>query len=446
MKNISALLTFRNSIIIFLIFYTLVTFAYVVKIPMAYLNFYAEDGLLFYQTAKDFSFPNDFLMPATGYSILVSRIIGRLITFFPVNILPQVNFIFVCIFIAFFCTVILRNLSNLISNNFLRVLSSLSLILLPIINFELMASSSSLHFLLLFPATLILINLRNGESINGADIFVLALTFLSDPISIIVLPALIKIESIKISKLLHSNNKIIYIIIFCCIALQGLYVAYSLSQGHRGISGNGSILKTIYLYLDRVVGSTLIPNFGFVSSNDFVSGLLTSKLLLRAGATIVISTIIVSMVVYLWRKSKNDVTVVRRPLQNIVLLFVVSSFYWAFSGYFFNPEPRYAIFPGLCLVAIICILFDVCASQKMIINHGFIWLKKSGVVFLLFLFISTWLFSIKPSPIRTTGTTWESELVTARNSCNNLGQENVNLHILPITGSWFVTMKCSELQ
>jgi len=183
-----------------------------------------------------------------------------------------------------------------------------------------------------------------------------------------------------------------------------------------------------------------------VNSNDFVSGLLTSKLLIRAGATIVIFTIIVSMVVYLWRNSKNDVTVVRRPLQNIVLLFVVSSFYWVFSGYFFNPEPRYAIFPGLCLVAIICILFDVCASQKMIINHGVIWLKKSGVVFLSFLFISTWLFSITPNSVRTAGTTWESELVTARNLCNSSDQEYVNLHILPTSVNWFVTMKCVELK
>ena len=64
---------------------------------MAYLNFYAEDGSLFFQDAKDFSFPIDLLVPAGGYFVLVSRIIGRLITFFPVEILPLVNFILVCV-------------------------------------------------------------------------------------------------------------------------------------------------------------------------------------------------------------------------------------------------------------------------------------------------------------------------------------------------------------
>ena len=42
---------------------------------MAYLNFYAEDGVLFFQEANDLPFPLDFLKPATGYIILISRII-----------------------------------------------------------------------------------------------------------------------------------------------------------------------------------------------------------------------------------------------------------------------------------------------------------------------------------------------------------------------------------
>ena len=73
-------------------------------------------------------------------------------------------------------------------------------------------------------------------------------------------------------------------------------------------------------------------------------------------------------------------------------------------------------------------------------------IQKSGVLFVSGLLISTWIFSIKPSSIRTEGPTWESELISARNSCNNSDQEFAKLRILPITVKWFVTLKCAKLK
>ncbi len=452
MKNISpvstilTLLTSGKLIISALIFFTIVVLAYVAKIPMAYLNFYAEDGILFFQDAKDLPFPIDLLVPAGGYFVLVSRIIGRLITFFPVEVLPLVNFIFICVAIAILCAVTWRNLSNFISNALLRLLCCLSLIFLPIINFELMASSSSLHFLLLFPATLILINFRNGESLSGIDTCVLVLALLSDPLSIIIgLVVLLRPLNLKIWESTSSINKRIYVIIFFCIALQGLCAAYTLSLGHRKISGSGSLLKTIYLYLDRVVGSSVIPNWGFVNSNDFISGMVTTTLLLRGSVALIIVIFVALLVFHLWRNSKNDAKVSRRPLHNLLLLLVASSFYWLFAGYLFNPEPRYAIFPGLCLIAVILMLFDVFikakGDQKSLIQR----FRRSGIFFVSLLLVATWIFSITPSSLRTVGPTWNSELLAARSMCDKPGQEIVKLRILPSSVSWFVTMKCSEV-
>ena len=267
-------------------FYLLVSFAYIIKVPMAYMNFYAEDGIIFYQEARDLPFPIDLLKPATGYLILISRIIGRLITLFPIEILPVVNFIIVCIAIAFICSVTWININEIISNFYLRLICCSSIIFLPILNFELMASASVLHFILLFPFTLILINYRNKKSINKIDIFILSLTLLSDPLSVMFIIILFKRENFKNWKLIFAKNKILYMIIICCIFLQSFAALSSLVTGGRKISHAGSILKTVYLYLDRVVGNAILPNWGFINSNDYVSGLLNSKIIIRGGFTL----------------------------------------------------------------------------------------------------------------------------------------------------------------
>ena len=419
---------------------------------MAYLNFYAEDGKYFFQEANDLPFPMDLLKPL-DYIILISRIIGRLVTLFPIEILPLINFILVCLAIAFLCAVTWSNLADLISNTYLKLISCCSIIFLPIINFELLASSSSLHFILLFPATLILINLRNEKSINNSDIFVLALTFLSDPLSIMCLTILAKPENLKNWRLLHSRGKYIYAIIFICVALQGLCSLYTLSMGSRKLNAS-SLLKTGYLYLDRVVGSSLIPNWGFVNSNDFYSGILSTKIFLRGGVALIIVMGLVFLALHVWREMKTDNQTIYRPIENVIIIILVSASYWLFAGYFFNPEPRYAIFPGLCLITGILVLVDCLTKEEYAKEeYGKKYLMsrihKSGVFFVSVLFISTWVFSTKPSPIRIVGPTWESELISARNSCNNSKQEFaklVTLPTLPTTANWFVMLKCDKLK
>ena len=433
---------FRNTVK----FYFLITFAYGLKVPMAYLNFYAEDGVLFFQDANDLPFPLDFLKPATGYIILISRIIGRLNTLFPIEILPFVNFIFVCISIAFICAVTWSNLANLIYNNYLKLICCCSIIFLPIINFELMASSSSLHFLLIFPTILILINLRNKFSISNVDIFILAMTFLSDPLSIMCITILVKPENLRNWKFIYNKSKKAYMVIIISAAIQSLYATYSLAMGSRRISNSSSLLKTAYLYLDRVVGSSLIPNWGFVNSNDVVSGIFAEKIIMRGGIALIIIFGLIFLILQLYRKITIDRIAIYQPLESIIILLVVSVSYWFFAGYLFNPEPRYAIFPGMCLIAVILVLVDSFTKEefsKKILGFS---VQKSGALFISGLLISTWMFSIKPSAIRIEGPTWKSELISARIACDYSNQEFAKLRVIPITVNWFVTLKCTKLK
>ena len=424
-------------------FFVITLIIYVLKVPIAYSTFYAEDGALFLQEAKTLQFPLDFIQPAAGYLVLVSRIIGRVVSLFPLEVLPLVNFMVVCLFIAIFCVVTWSNINNLIRNIYLKFFCTLSLLLIPILNFELLASSSSLHFLLLFPTALIFLKVREDESITYGEIFIVALGLLSDPTAILLVLLLVKSGTMANWSLISKKIKSFYLLIFCCIAVQCTYALQSITTQSRSFGNTSSFLKTCYLYLDRVVGSTLVPNWGFVSSDDVSAGVLTPKILLRGTVALVILSTIVYLLFLSIRRAREENLETPKPIINAIALLSISIMHWVCLGYLFNPEPRYAIFPGLCLVVVALIIVDslpLYQSKKSFLFSNVITRTNSMILCLLAL---TWVFSFNPSSLRTEGPTWANELILAREACKSGEQEHVNLKIVP--KNWTVQLNCTEV-
>ncbi len=433
----------RHSFLGFCFFFVTTLIIYIIKVPIAYSTFYAEDGALFLQEAKNLEFPLDFIQPAAGYLLLVSRIIGRVVSLFPLEVLPLVNFMVVCLFIAIFCVVTWNNINSLIRDIYLKFLCTLSLLLIPILNFELLASSSSLHFLLLFPTALVFLKIRANEPITYGDIFMVALGLLSDPTAILLVLLLVKLGTIANWGLISQKVKTLYLLVFCCIAVQGVYALHSISTGSRSFGNISSLPKTFYLYLDRVVGSTLVPNWGFVSSVDVSAGVLTPKILLRATVALIILSAIIYFLFLSIRRAQEENLETPKPIINAIALLIISMIHWVCLGYLFNPEPRYAIFPGLCLVVVVLIIVDslpLYQSKKSFLFSNVIRRKNSMILCLLAL---TWVFSFNPSPLRTDGPTWANELKLAREACKSGEQEHVNLKIVP--KDWTVQLNCTEL-
>jgi hypothetical protein len=425
------------------IFLTLIIITYYLKIPMAYQNFYAEDGMLFYQQAKDLSFPTDLLTPSTGYLMLISRIIARIVVLFPLELSPVINFVLTCYFIAIFCAVTYKNLANFITNNFIKIFVCFSIILLPILNFEVLAASCGLHFILLFPAVLIFINFRSKLPISNLDVIILLLAILSDPTSFFCALVLLQPINSKTWRSFELKIKYIYASILICLSLQFFTVINSLYNGDRAIQRNSSFLKTIYLYFDRVIGNSIIPNWGFVSSADFATGMFNATLILRGGVSVIIVVLVSIFILKLWNL-KNNCVMNRQLKINLPLLLASSIAYWFFCGYFFNPEPRYAIFPGLCFITAVLMLIDISIQKGINIAIRF---HSWYISLIAILFILIWGFSFTPSAQRTSGPTWVSELNSARFECiNNKNTEIIKLQILPtLAGDWFVKIKCSEI-
>jgi hypothetical protein len=119
---------------------------------------------------------------------------------------------------------------------------------------------------------------------------------------------------------------------------------------------------------------------------------------------------------------------------------VIPAAYWCLAGLLVNPEPRYAVFPGLSLLVLVIYLLE-----RLIIQSHSLLLKRIIPISISALIISTWLLSISPVERRVIGQAWQSEVTKARLACQSAKLESASLRILPADNGWTVQIKCLSL-
>ena len=413
---------------------------YAVRIPMGYKSFWAEDGALFYQGAVESSFIETLKSPTAGYLLLLGRIGGKITSYFPIENVTIVNFM-IATFVMALCIVTVFNHSRaLISKIPLRAFVTLGLVFIPVSNFDSLANLANLHFTLPFVVLMILVSSQENSKTSWLSVFLIILACLSDPLCIFCLPALLNFKRVR-TRLSFSVNTSVYSKAYLVsMVIQFGFTAVYLSQGARSLGQEHSVAKTTYLFLDRVVGSTFIPGWGSVSSSDFTEGSFTAKLLIRAA----IATVVISIWIILYLKLfANDVVDETNMLRNNTILFQLTTSslaYWFTVGIIFNPEPRYGIFPALCLLTITAAIVD-----RYLITQGK--LKNRNLILWIFCasISATWILSWSPSAYRITGPEWKEEIVKGVKYCTISKSKTAKLQILPGAGNWYVEVPCSSL-
>jgi hypothetical protein len=401
-----------------------------IKIPSASTKIYAEDGLAL-QTALEKSFPNDFLLPYAGYLDIVWRSGGRFAALFPLQDAAQAIFLFNTLMLAWISITIYRASSEFIHHKISRSVLSLSLILLPIAGFESIANSTNLHFL--FMSACLPIFLRKNLSGSGSyqfSLFILVAT-LSTPLLIFYFPLIVFIRMSSRSSRWCRKPNLVESAWFVGILIQVVFIL-TRAFGDRTSSGVNSIAKSGYLYLDRVVGSTFFPGWGDVSKSTqpILPDLFSTQVYLGLRAALAL-IILFLFVMYLLNKSRENSEL--RVLATGVLL--TGLIYWFVVGVFFNPEPRYAIFPSFGMLVVIFFI-QGSNSKPEIFNPN-----QRALIVLVCL---TWIGSWSPSMLRVSGPTWSDEFQQAQAKCLS-GVVGVRIPIIPTNLDWYVDINCDKL-
>lgn len=401
------------------------------KIPSAFSKIYAEDGLAL-QTALEKSFPNDYLIPYAGYLDIVWRSEGRVAALFPLQYAAQTIFLFNSFMLSWIAITVYKASSEIVHNKVSKSALSLSLILLPIASFESIANSTNLHFF--FMSACLPIFLRRNSTRFDSYLFALFILVatLSTPLMIFYFPLIAFMRWNPVNSRWYRKPKLVESAWLMGILLQVIFISIR-AFGDRTSSGAHSIAKSGFLYLDRVVGSAFFPGWGDVSNNtlSIAPNLFSARiyLVLRAALALVIFLLFLLYVFNLGRMNTE-----MRILAVGVLL--NGMFYWLIVGVFFNPEPRYAIFPSFGMVLILFYIQGNNSEFKMFKLH-----QRALIILILF----TWIGSWSPSTLRVTGPTWADEYKKAQVKCLTDLNE-VRIPIIPTNLDWYVDINCEKLR
>lgn len=403
------------------------------RVPSGLLNFWAEDGVVFYSDVINEDFPQRLFIDSGGggYLNLSGKIIAEFVGMLPIGLAPVVNFIFVNLVYAILFIVIYNRLNLYFKTKTFLFLFMGFFIFVPIASYDSVATSINLHFFLLFTSFIIIFT-KEGKStlVSHSIIFV---TCLSDPLAILLIPAIAVLIILK--KNFHT-----YLLTYAFpLLIQIAFVVQFFGDSTRVVGLDPSIIKTAYLFMDRVVGSSLIPNWGFIYGQTFESGGVSRILITR----LIASFVVLSVLVYL--------IFVARPLnlnpnnngQNFLVgsMLLTLSAYWTVAGLFFNPEPRYAIFPSLCLVLIFLMSLDsIVSNQKNIKIGKFILFVAS------FLFISIFASAFQVSNIRSTDQIWSEQISAGKAACKDGQLQQVEIEIPPRKNDLLLSLNCKLLR
>jgi hypothetical protein len=389
----------------FILFWFSIELGWWIKNPEFFRSFYAEDATIFGTQAFFNKFPDDLLIQHAGYMHILPRLLTRSALLFPIEVAPFVLCTLIAGVIAYICIGIFTLLERHFDNKILLVAVIFSFALVPISNFESLANAANLHFFLTAAAALFLSIKADSKFLNFQSFLICFFAATSDPFLVLLAPIAFSSGVPRSLKNLGVEyaRKGAFQGWLLGVTLQLSFMAFA--PGERRIIENFQPLnKVTYLFLDRVIGAAFIPNWGFVSSAVKVDNTL---LVIRSLVAFTILLFLISVCYFNIKGGQISI--------KIVLSVAVSmTAYWVIAGVLINPEPRYAVAPGILILFFGAINIDrICRRINLNYNRNLV--TYSFVILL----VSTWIFSLTPSDKLHDSVGWNAQIEKVSELCQD---------------------------
>lgn len=424
---------FKNNFLVRVFFYfVLLCLVWSVRFPFIFRKIYAEDGKLFLSDALRFNFPLDLLHPAAGYSQLMQRLGGRFVSMFPLDQAPLICGLFSALCLSFFAAGVFQYNNFVTQEIWPRFILSLSLIFLPLTSYSAVGNVANLY---VFPTIASAILLYHNESTKKAIWYkssVYLLATLSLPLSAFLLPIMLHRSYLdkKVTgrwKIQHSD-----LVLLIGLFTQFIFIMVT-SLGERLPHSPSSPLKTIYLYLDRGIGISTIPKWGFVSGSSGNVKYDGTVFFLQSPAIRMVAVLAVSaLIASIYIKGRNALS--HRIQSQIFFIIFLGFTYSILVGLFFNPEPRYMIFASFLTCWALLLLFESQPNRR---------LRSALNIYLVIVLM----LGLTASAHRSQGPNWDTEFEKAKISCqSDSNLTEVRIRTIPVDAFWEMTIPCEKLK
>ena len=399
-----------------------------ISVPNFLTSIYAEDGQQHLQDAIRDGGIQTLFRTLGGYADLPTRAIASAIYLASPSLYPLLLAAAV-VLVIYFCTIVVyKSVNPFFQNKNLTILFISFLIVLPIARFESIGNVANLHFFLFTSSAFVFLHFLWFKKVDKFQLYFVLFSALSIPLMVFFFVFLLyqfraNIKSYKNYRSLLANP--------FTFLMVGSIINFILSWGDtetRPPKNANSLLKISYLFLDRVVGSSFIPFWGRVSSNENVAVISHSPFqstLLRATLASAVLIAILFMI------SKLETELRKFALFTVAMLVL----FCILIGRFYNLEPRYCIYPTYLLIFLLFLRFSKLQNRKV---HVFI-----------ALFIVLLSFNARvETESRQGSTNWQLEVKKARDLCkSNPNLLEVSIQTAPFNSKlqWFLKLSCKQL-
>ncbi len=406
------------------------------RAPFAARNFYAEDGS-FYQDALAVGYVDSIGRSLAGYFHLAPRTVGFVTSSVPISAAALVNFLAVVVVVAWISSTIYLSSEATLKRPLTRLGLAVSVTLLPIVGFESIANSANLQFLLLCASSVVLLGRQKTVWRRANDVVLIVVTGLSTPLLISLAP----IAGMRIWHHRRGSGRYLPTVVIGWIfgVVSQLSLIIFVSSGSRGLGEERSLQRTMFLFLDRVIGYNFVPLWPRITSDSY-SGSVSVTLIGRALVCFAVASLIALLILRAVRIGLRSDETYRAVA--MVLVALVGGVFWLFAGMLFSTEPRYAVFSAFCITWSVLIAAELVGESGA--GHDSRTRRRGsvGIVFLLLLAFAThW----TPSELRRTGPTWSDGLRTAEEVCATTSSSVAPVRILPVYDDYWVELPCEQL-
>jgi hypothetical protein len=369
-------------------------------------SLYAEDARVFLPERIELGVVNSLFEQHSGYLNLYPRIVFALAAFVSLENTPLFVAIVVNCSTALLVTLVYLNWRSVFKSKRLLLLSSCGVALTPILGLSSLGNASYFHFQLL-ASSILLIASPDLKMHRKTKFIIYCLTILSDPLFFL-LPMMMVVRSYKDSLFINSTRIHQTILLIACAA-QGLNIGIT-SKANRPLSTSDfNLIESFYLFFDRVVGSTLIPFFGFIDNNSRDD---LQKLAMR-----LLASVLVLGIVFYVAMNKSKLSSDR----NLYSGFVISAMYFFVGALTIAPEARYAVVPGIVLWFTFGYVFDSFFTEKLILQAS----------------VQTWIVVIvsstfSPSSVFLEKVDWQQQIKNAREYCVSNKLQSIEITGRPV--------------
>ena len=409
----------------------------VLRAPFAIRNFYAEDGVRFFQHALDLGLLDSFRHSLAGYYLFVPRTIGFLVTLVPVSVMALTNFILVALVVGWANSTIYLSSGSTLRNPLSRLSLAVGVTLLPIVGFESIANSTNLHFILLCATAAVLVGEQRTRWQEVSGTLLALLSGLTTPLTVALVPLSVfrvwrdrqtasgRVSAVVVGWALGTATQLLLILFF--------------ARGSRGLGEDRSVQRTAFLLLDRVFGYNFIPFWPSIRGDSY-SGSVSVQLVGRAVFCGVLAVLVGLVLLRAGRAGIRSGEHLRVMATALVLCVGVG--FWFAAGMLFSTEPRYAIFPAFSIFWALLVANELVATPSLRGRFVRSNLVSMGVGLLLVTaFASHW----QPSELRRVGPNWSDGVRAAEIECASTGGSSASIRVLPMNDDWRVELPCELL-